>query len=298
MIKTITGLLAAAVATGGTFVVGYPTGEDRGSFAQGVSVKLSAIGRVFSAPDDFTIAYNAGSMTVTYNGATTLPIGTRFTLQVDNTGYFPPHLDGPSAQIISKPMGVGLINLGSPGAAAANTLFLSAALTAAAGASAPTGALLSGGVGVIDARTGRNVVAAWTGAAVITVRGFDMFGKAITESSASGTAFTGKKAFKTVTSIQVSADVTGLTVGTGTVLGLPQYLPNTALVLKESVDGAAATAGTIVAGLSNATKSTATTGDIRGTYAPNAAPDGSKNYELVVATANPLLLGLAAQYSA
>jgi hypothetical protein len=128
------------------------------------------------------------------------------------------------------------------------------------------------------------VVAAWTGAAVLTVRGFDIYGKAMSEASASGTSFTGKKAFAKVTSIQVSADVTALTVGTGTKLGLPMYVPNAAMILKESVDGAAATAGTVAVGLDNATKSTTTTGDIRGTYDPNAAPDGSKVYELLVAT--------------
>ena len=47
--------------------------------------------------------------------------------------------------------------------------------------------------------------------------------------------------------------------------------------------GAAPTAGTIVAGVTTAGGSTATTGDVRGTYDPNAACDGSKVFELILA---------------
>jgi hypothetical protein len=104
----------------------------------------------------------------------------------------------------------------------------------------------------------------------------------LVESSASGTSFTGKKAFKTVTRIAVSADVTAATVGTGDVLGLPAFLGQTGYVLKELQDGAAATAGTLVAGIQTAAGSTATTGDVLGTYDPNAACDGSKSFQLVV----------------
>src|SRR3546814_14774595 len=70
------------------------------------------------------------------------------------------------------------------------------------------------------------------------------------------TAASGKKAFKTVTAIAVSATTTAaVTVGTGDVLGLPVYLPSSGAVLKELQDGASATAGTVVAGLSPLTKS-------------------------------------------
>jgi hypothetical protein len=59
----------------------------------------------------------------------------------------------------------------------------------------------------------------------------------MTESSASGTSFTGKKAFATVTKVKVSADVTALTVGTGNVLGLPDLLPEAALVVIKRTAG-------------------------------------------------------------
>ena len=138
------------------------------------------------------------------------------------------------------------------------------------------GSLLAGGV--MSFATPRNVVAAWTNAAVITVTGTDEFGNVMVESSASGTTFTGKKAFKTVTRVKVSADVTGLTVGTGVVLGLPVYLADVADAFRESVDGVVPTAGTFVAA-DRTLPATALTGDVRGTWAPNAAPNATRFYE-------------------
>jgi hypothetical protein len=102
----------------------------------------------------------------------------------------------------------------------------------------------------------------------------------MSEVSASGTSFTGAKAFAKVSSITFNASVTGATAGTGVVLGLPVFLPYTGAVLKELQDGATATAGTVTAGV--VTAATTTTGDVRGTYSPNSAPNGSRTYELYV----------------
>lgn len=289
---TVRGTLAAAVATGGTFTVGYPSGKTRGDFALGVRSKLSAIGKVFSAPEDMTLNFGATSVTVTYNGATTLPSGSAFTFQFDNGVSTNDRVEPVSGVSIASPTHLATLNLGSPGVAATNNILLSQAVTAASLISTVlTGALVAAGVAVIDARTGRNIVAAWTGASVLTVRGFDMYGRPMTESSASGTSFTGVKAFKTVTSIQFSADVTACTIGTGVALGLPVHLPNANMILKESMNGAAATAGTTVAALALTTKPTATTADVRGTYTPNSAADGSKAYTLLVALQDPDFLG-------
>lgn len=279
-IRTAKGAFAAALATGGTFTVSYPQGYDRGSFQAGAAFKFSAIGKVFVAPDDFTISLGATTATVTYTGATTIPAGSSFTFEFDQNGSYSPFVipgpNGSAGAAVFTPLRVGLLELGSPGASAADAILLSAAITAAAGVSVFTGALGR----TLDARTGRNVVAAWTGAAVMTVTGKDMYGRKLVEASASGTSFTGKKAFKTITSITVSADVTAATVGTGNVLGLPVFLSSASFVLKELQDNVAATAGTIVLG-SVATKPTATSNDTRGTYTPNAAPDGLKSFALI-----------------
>ena len=49
--------------------------------------------------------------------------------------------------------------------------------------------------------------------------------------------------------------------------------------------------GTFVAGVQ--TTPTATTGDVRGTYAPTTTPDGSTHFSLLVATADPTYKGVA-----
>jgi len=137
----------------------------------------------------------------------------------------------------------------------------------------------------------RNVVAAWTNTAVLTVTGTDEYGNVMRESSASGTSMTGAKAFKTITSVTTSANITGLTVGSGVRLGLPMYLPNVPNVIVQLQDGAAATAGTVVAG--DSAVATATTGDVRGTYSPNSAPNGSLRFELDVIVRSPEYRGNA-----
>lgn len=286
--ETVTGYLSASVATGGTFTVGYPTGATRGRYSLGTKHKLSVIGKVFKAPEDMTLSFGASSVTVTYNGATTLPSGARFTFEFDRQGEQNPVEYNGKTQY--TPAELVVLNLGSPGAADADGYVTTGAITAAEGATL-NGALVASGVGVANAETGRNVVAAWTGTAVMTVTGTDMYGNTIVESSGSGTSMTGKKAFKTVTAVSVSADVTGATVGTGDVIGLPSFLPSAGYILKELEDGAAATSGTTVAGLSVNTKSTATTADVRGTYDPNSACDGSKAFSLVCALPDPTFRG-------
>lgn len=155
------------------------------------------------------------------------------------------------------------------------------------------GARASGGVATLDVPP-RNVVAAWTNSVVLTVTGTDAYGNVVFEKSASCTSFTGKKAFKTVTKVEASDDVTNLTVDFGDVLGLPLFLPGTGNVVKELEDGAPATAGPLVAG-ATATP-TATTGDVRGTYDPNSACNGSKAFALIVMLTDPQDTGRA-QYA-
>lgn len=133
------------------------------------------------------------------------------------------------------------------------------------------GTLASGGVATPDVP--RNIVAAWTGTAILTITGTDYYGQTQTEASASGTSFTGKKAFATVTAISVSANVTGFTAGTGNVLGLPFKIVSGDLFAPVFLD--AADAGTVVVG-DNTNPATASSGDVRGTYAPAGTLNGAK----------------------
>jgi hypothetical protein len=292
--QVVQGVLSGAVVDTGTFTVTYPTGTTRGDFSLGVSHKLVMRGQVLSNPADIGLSFGATSVTVTNRTGATFTAGSSYYFEFDKVGSSNPIVT--SGVESYQPMHLVRLNLGSPAVGAANSIWTSAALTTAAGATAPAGgALVSGGVADLGT-TGRNVIAAWTGTAVITITGTDIYGNAMVEKSASGTSLTGAKAFKRVTSIAVSADVTALTVGTGNVLGVPVRLPSAGHILKELEDGATASAGTVVGALALDTKSTATSADIRGTYVPNSTPDASKAFALICALPDPAFVG-APQYA-
>lgn len=147
------------------------------------------------------------------------------------------------------------------------------------------GALCTAGVGVND--VARNVVIVVThGTSVVamsgTITGTDRHGRTMTEAwsvTATGTTktFTGKKAFKTVTKVTetIAADASANTIitGQGIVLGLDRKCATPSL-LKEAIDGAIVTTGTVVAAGS------ASTADAYGTYLPATAPDGAHDWEV------------------
>lgn len=290
-------VLSSAVAQNGTFTVSYPSNKDSGSYAGTYKHKMKAMNADFEAPSGLTVSFGTSNITVTYKGSTTIPAGTHVRLQFDRIGDDENKLRTDVADSYrTVPLTPYLINLGAPDTADADGFCVSQDLTSAGVFSVSTTAAAAIAAAALagTADVPRNVVAAWTGTAVLTVTGTDEYGNTVRESSASGTSFAGKKAFKTVTGISVSANVTGLTVGTGDVLGLPIALPKIGQVFRELQDGSAATAGTVVAAVRST--ATATTGDVRGTYDPNAACDGSKAFELFVLVADPTDKGIT-QYS-
>lgn len=168
---------------------------------------------------------------------------------------------------------------------------------AGAGAAGTTSMTLGGattttGVGINPHP--RNVVIVVTHASAVVamsgvITGTDIHDNVITEawSVTTGTTsktFTGKKGFKTVTSITevvvADASANSIIAGQGVVFGLssPTSVPS---AVKEMADGSLATNGTVVAA------SAASTADSRGTYAPNAAPDGAKDYTIWFISASP-----------
>lgn len=288
-LKIVYHTLASALAASGTVNVNYPTGTTRGNFLNASGHVLSANQSHYTSPADFTITLNADNFTVNWGaGNITIPSGTVVGIQLEMQGE-----DDGEVTDLDSIAGLAFapliaVDLGSPDVADADGVCASQAITAVGGGTI-AGALAAGGVATFDVP--RNVVAAWTTTAVMTVTGTDVYGNVIKESSASGTSMAGKKAFKTITAVAVSVDVTGATVGTGDVLGLPVALPGTGHVVKELENGAAATAGTVVAAA--AAKATATTGDVRGTYDPNSACDGSKGFVLLAALPDPTYKGVA-----
>lgn len=112
------------------------------------------------------------------------------------------------------------------------------------------------------------------------VSGYDINDKAITDTwavTATGTTKTAttNKAFKRVTSISViaatDASLNTMKAGVSDTFGLDTICASVVPVAEEE-DGAAPTAGTVVAGSSS--------GDQFGTYAPNSTPDGGNDYDL------------------
>lgn len=183
--------------------------------------------------------------------------------------------------------GIGTIDIPAPAAASATIIAAALAANAVIGVE-----MFTTGPYQMDAKFGRNVVlaaSAATGAsAVYRIRGKDYLGQPmyedITVANADGTTpKVGVKAFKWVESIKAvgvtAANAVTLSVGTGTVLGLPYKLLR---MLSELVSKAIPAAGTAVVGLATGTAQTGTTADTKGTYAPNAAalPDGTRTYKI------------------
>lgn len=307
-VSTISGYTSAAVASGGTIAVSYPTGTTRGDFVLGVRHRLSVLGKVFSAPESITVSLGNTTATITYNGATTIPAGTRYTVELDRNTTNNMLATNPyqgdrtymqgGKDTFAYPVPVLAVSLGTPTTASATGVCAAQAISGTNVAAVINGAKATNGVAALGAPTGRNVNVVSSNAGdttqVVTVTGTDMYGNTMREAiTANGTTTVqGKKAFASVTGVSVSATMTGnLSVGDGTILGMPLYLANSVFILKEIQDGAVATAGTVVAGLGIATPATATTGDVRGTYAPNSAPDGSRSCVLLVAQPEPSFYG-------
>lgn len=314
--KVVAHTLAAAVAAGGTFTISYPDGTSRGDFVGGVHHKISTAQGDYSAPGDFTITLNAADITVTW-GAGNAPLGAGLPMhiQLDELGSD----DGKPAQI-DETVNVRLfptahVDLGSPITLDANGL-----IVAATGAELPNAETVTytpdnAGASPVDGANQtweldvpRNVTAAVTHATsvvamTVTVTGKDVYGATMVEDlaiAATGVSQTadGKKAFASIDSIAFTAagnaEANTANIGFGDVLGLPVALPNAAYVLAEIENGATAVAGTLVA--ADSADPTATTGDVRGTYDPNSAADGSKGFALLVALADVEDHGLA-QYA-
>jgi hypothetical protein len=288
---TIRTTLASAVANGGTFTVGYPNNRDPGAYTGGYEHEVQTVtyGALTIRNGKAAFSFGASSVTITNNSGETLDAGTPIVVQFDRVGENDLRQnDGLANENSMTKTTMVVVNLGAPDAASATAVCASQAGTAAT-AMTINGALAVNGAVIFDVP--RNVVAAWTNAAVLTVEGFDEYGVFMRESSASGTTFAGRKAFKRVTRVTPSANITGATVGNGDVIGLPMFLSMVGSVVRELQDGAAATAGTLVAGVT--TRATALTGDVRGTYDPSAACNGALSFQLLIAAADASYRGIA-----
>lgn len=223
-----------------------------------------------------------------------------------NLGQFPPHritvsddvrvgaAAAPNRSVLGAPIAgkaaanrlcgsaVVLIRLGTPAAANATGV---AASQAVVGADNLT---LASSTVTFDVP--RNVTIDSDNAAnttqTATITGTDEYGQAMREVLTFNgvTEVAGAKAFKTVTQVAISAAITGNAfAGFGVKLGLP-YRPAVGGFVGGILGENTADAGTYVA--PERTTSTGTTVDVRGTYAPAGALNGSNIYAVRVALDN------------
>lgn len=239
MFDVIEHTLSAAVADNGTFTVSYPDNRSAGDYTGAHAHVLIAMQTKFLAPEQFTLTFGASNITVTYLGSTTIPTASAVILQVDRLGTDDKQ---PEKVVVLNKMPRSFlypVSLGSPDAADANGFVESQDLTSAGVFSVNTTAAAAIAAGALagTADVPRNVVAAWTTSATLTFTGTDEFDETVIEVSAAGTSHTGKKAFKTLTSVSTDVNVTSLTVGTGNVLGLPVYVESAKRVVGEFQGG-------------------------------------------------------------
>lgn len=237
--KTVKFTLSADVADSGTFTVGYPSGFDDGNFETATGHYISMNGTKLFQPNDIGLSFGDTSVTVTNR--------TGGVLAKDSVGYLTLFTKGVDTAISGKTKfkkqvrGKALaharvfsplrIDFGSPLTADADGICASQSGTAATAMSLNGALLGANNLMILDVP--RNVVATWTGTAVLTVVGEDEYGQPMIESSGSGTSMTGVKAFKKIISVTPSANITSATVGTGVVLGLPIAVRNASNVLAE-----------------------------------------------------------------
>jgi hypothetical protein len=113
----------------------------------------------------------------------------------------------------------------------------------------------------------------------LTIVGFDKYGQQMTATKvlpASATTVNTTKAFFQVLSItaDVTDGVNNVSVGMSDILGLPVAVADAGYIMPKWDNTLAQNAGTFVAAVG--TTPSAVTGDVRGTYTPSSATDGTK----------------------
>ena len=167
------------------------------------------------------------------------------------------------------------------------TAVCAAQAVAAAGNATINGASATGGVATFDYARTVNVDSTDVGdtTQTVTVTGTDYWGQAQTETIAlNGTTLVaGQKSFKTITAVAVSALLTGnLTVGNEDVFGLPYRVTDAGYLLRTGWNGSVADDAGTFAAADTTSPATATTNDVRGTYAPSSAANGTRRLVIAI----------------
>ena len=91
MLKTVSFALAANLAAAGAVTIAYPANTSKGNYSvsPGRHRLIVRGGTTYTAPEDFTLTFNANASNVTLTwgiGKPTLAAGTTLTLQMDRQG--------------------------------------------------------------------------------------------------------------------------------------------------------------------------------------------------------------------
>jgi hypothetical protein len=297
--------LSAATGSGGTFTVSYPGNKSAEDYLGGTDHQLiSQSSRIlYAEKDEFTLAFGASNITVTMNTNIAMGLGETIYLHIDRSegdGDVVDAAEDLARSAVMTAMEVVKVSLGAPETADADAVCTAEDLSGGSADDAipVDGADASGGVATLDVPRALTFTSSGDDTGItFTATGTDVFGATVVETvtGANAGAAAGKKAFKTVTGVTISGATAGtISVGKGDVLGLPVFVADAVDLLAEAEDGATPTAGTLVVG-ATATPS-ATTGDVRGTYDPNSAADGTKVFELSLLVRSTSYKG-ATQYS-
>lgn len=201
--------------------------------------------------------------------------------------------DGPQAQSPSA-FGRGVGPLGRvfifdvvPVALSATAVCAVQASTGTNNALLINGASATGGVATLDVCRALSMIGTNAGDTTqsVTVTGTDYYGRRQTETrTLNGTTIVNfLKAFKTVTGVTVSATLAGnISVGSRDAIGLPYRVTDIGYIQSVKWNNTLAQdAGTVVVADTNT--ATATTGDVRGTYLPSSATNGSRRLVMTIA---------------
>ena len=179
------------------------------------------------------------------------------------------------------------LTLNATGLAASQSLAGAGALTLTAGTSV-TATVVNGVTRyVLDVARCVTVTSAGVDTGItFTVKGYDIFGAPMTDTMTGGStaAVTTKKAFASVISITGSgATASTVTAGTADVFGLPvQVIDKGYLTAVNWAESFATDSGTATVA-DTTSPATALTGDVRGTYAPSSASNGTRRLVIQIA---------------
>lgn len=284
-------LLDRDVPRGDTLNIPYPRGKNEGSFFSAINHNLGIDGQFYLCPKDFIVTMKQDHLAFHWHGPKDLRRGMLLNLQLEEPGgdfYFDQKRGTTILNMVQSSL--YLVNLGGPRVENANLFVRSQAVIG----NAPLP--LSGE----QPYTSRNVVIHSTqdnSHCIFRLEGVDLYGRPMVEEIKGPSEETGRtdgaKAFTKLTKITVKGECRGeISVGTGSRLGLPVFLPAAGFVIRETMNGVAVAGGVVTPGETRFP--TATTSDTRGTYSPPRPHelDGRTAIHLLVSLPSPGNIGL------